>query len=118
MISRRSARYAWSIDEVVAQAFGARPAPLCRLAAMERVAFAALGEFSPGMGARRRGQPQERLGPLNIGDNQRFRDELEHIVDDLALRVAYIGRRRRGRIKRETGGKDRQAAQERIARGR
>jgi hypothetical protein len=80
---------------------------LCRLATIERVAFDALGEFCPSIGARRPGQPQARIGVLNIRDNQRFRDELEQMVDDLAPRRAHIGRRHRGRAKREAGGKDR-----------
>jgi len=87
---------------------------LCRLAAKERVAFAALGESCPGIGARRLGQSQVRLGASHISHNQRFCDELHHLVGDLALRMANIGRHRRGRAKREASGKDRQAAQDRL----
>ena len=52
----------------------------------------------------------------DIGDHVcgllRIENEVRHrrvyaIVDDLALRIAQIGRRRRGRAKREAGGKDR-----------
>ena len=77
-------------------------APLVlRMAVMDPVASAALGEPYPSISARRLEQPQALLGVMPIGYDQRLGDQLQHVIDDLSLRAGGMGRGRRCVLKRE-----------------
>jgi hypothetical protein len=49
------------------------------------VGLAAFRELHPSIGARRFEQPKMRVGASHVCHDQRFRDQLQHLIDDLAL---------------------------------
>ena len=61
------------------------------MASCERLTFAALGELVEGIGARDLWQPVARIGVARIRRNQRLRDELCHLVEDLDFGMGGIG---------------------------
>jgi hypothetical protein len=84
------------------------------MASREHLTFAALGELVECIGARRVEQPEARLGVARIRRDQRFCDQLHHVVDDLAFWVGRIGGDGAGGVEREAASKDRQATQNRL----